>query len=117
MGSSLGASISFALLWLHDDVFAKAAGLSFPPHGYDHFLFDFISKEARPSRAIEAYLDHGTHGGDATYEPWVSSFIQKLGSLPKLPLKVTSKKFPYAGHTESDWSRRLHHALLFLLEK
>lgn len=115
MGSSMGALISFTILWKHSKVFSKAAGLSFPPFAHDDNLFYWLEKEELPSEKIAFYLDHGTSGQDATYLEHVLRFLEVL-RIKGLPEEAYSYKvFPYADHTELDWARRVHEPLSFLL--
>lgn len=116
MGSSMGALISFTVLWKYPHIFSKAAGLSFPPFAHDDNLFYWLEKEQLPSQRIDFYLDHGTVGQDGAYLEHVLRFkraiLKKGFQLDSLEYQV----FPYADHTEVDWARRVDIPLQYLLK-
>ena len=116
MGSSMGALISFSLLWRHANIFSKAAGLSLPAFAYDYEIFNFLKKYPEAPRNISFYMDHGGQGQDAKYYSSAKSFYQTITQESGLPTdKVIYQTFPWADHTEIDWSRRLYFPLDFLL--
>lgn len=117
MGSSMGALISFTLLWSKPEHFSKAAGLSLPAFVDHKFVFDFIKEHPIPSLPIKFYMDHGTYGGDSSYESHVQDFYQSLQGLGMSQRNLIYQIFSYANHSETDWARRVHIPLKFLLFK
>jgi enterochelin esterase-like enzyme len=115
-GSSMGAHISLALLWLHPDLFSKAAGLSFPAEIHNNSIYQFITASTKPSLPIQIYLDHGDYNNDAGYPKPADAFIEYLETTLQFPAAaVVYKNFPYADHFEADWGRRFAVPLQFLL--
>jgi predicted alpha/beta superfamily hydrolase len=116
MGSSMGALISFSILWRHPEVFSKAAGLSFPAHGHDNMIFKFLEEFKVAPLNTSFYVDHGGKGQDADYTTSVEKFVYEVTNILELPAKqIPYHVFPYADHTEVDWARRVHLPLKFLL--
>lgn len=116
MGSSMGALISFTLLWSFPEVFSKAAGLSLPAHAHDYETYKFLSGSPNAPQDVSFYMDHGDWAGDATYLGPAKKFYNDLINVYNFPKKLLKYEvFPYAGHSETDWARRLPNALKFLL--
>lgn len=115
MGSSMGALISFTILWKHNDVFSKAAALSLPPFAHDDRVFKWLKSIKAPNNKTSLYIDHGTTGQDKKYLEHVLRFINVL-ELKGYPKKsIEYQVAPYADHTELDWARRVEKPLLYLL--
>ena len=112
MGSSMGALISFSMLWEYPYVFKAAAGLSFPAFAFDYFIFKVAEKFSVPEDT-HFYLDHGGTGQDATYDEARELFLNHLNSLGINPQQVVFKHFPYDGHNEVDWANRVNIPLTF----
>jgi len=112
MGSSMGALISFSILWTYPHIFSRAAGLSLPAFAYDEFIFDVVRNNPVPIQKIRFYMDHGTHGQDANYLPSAQRFFDLLKNTNHA---FEYKVFPFADHTETDWARRLSVPLNFLM--
>lgn len=115
MGSSFGALISFTVLWEHSDVFSKAAGLSFPAHAHENYIFDFVSNEPFPKEDVFFFMDHGLYGIDARYAPHGENWVNHLLGLGFPSEQLEFQTFEYANHTELDWAQRVHIPLQFLL--
>jgi len=116
LGSSYGASISFTTIIEHPDIFSKAACLSFYTHGQNNFLFKYIQQLKIIPSNIKIYIDYGGFGFDTDYENAFLLF-QKYIKLKNLnQTGISFKKFPFANHTELDWSKRVHIPLSFLLK-
>jgi predicted alpha/beta superfamily hydrolase len=107
MGSSMGALISLALVWHHPEVFSRAAGLSLPGTTLNKVVYKILGNPQQPSMPVRIYMDYGDQTLDAAYleeDPRVIQFIQNAGFDDS---NFTHLFFPYAGHSEADWSRRL----------
>ncbi|MCO4794514.1 MAG: hypothetical protein KC493_12415 [Bacteriovoracaceae bacterium] len=115
MGSSFGALISFTILWENSEIFSKAAGLSFPAHAHENYVFDFIDEIPSPSKKIFFYLDHGLYGIDASYAPHGENWVTHLLNLGFPSEQLDFRTFQYANHTELDWAQRVHIPLMYLL--
>ena len=112
MGSSMGALISFSILWEYPEVFKAAAGLSFPAFAYDYFIFDVASTFNVPGDTF-FYLDHGGRGQDATYDESREMFLDHLHQRGVWPHQVFFKHFPLDGHNEVDWANRVNEPIRF----
>lgn len=112
MGSSMGALISFSILWEYPQVFKAAAGLSFPAFAFDHFIFDVASKFQVPGDTF-FYLDHGGRGQDATYDESRELFLDHLYLQGIWPHQVAFRHFPFDGHNEVDWANRVNVPISF----
>ncbi len=115
MGSSMGALISFTILYNHSDIFSKAGAISLPAFAHDDTLFKWLTSQKLPRNKINVYMDHGTHGQDG---PYLEHMLRLLRVLDKKGLPKKSIKYevaPYADHTELDWARRVEKPLLYLL--
>jgi len=112
MGSSMGALISFSLLWEYPHVFKAAAGLSFPAFAYEFFIFDVATKFKVPGDTF-FYLDHGGRGQDATYAQSRNLFLDHLNSRGVWPHQIVFRFYPYDGHNEVDWANRVNIPLMF----
>lgn len=118
MGSSMGALISFSILWNHSDVFSKAAGLSFPAFAHDNAIFTFLKKFPKAPTNVHFYLDHGSQGRDSGYSESARNFVNEVTNRYHFPHQnLNYALFPFADHTEIDWARRVSHPLQFLLRK
>ncbi|TNF26717.1 MAG: hypothetical protein EP319_13185 [Deltaproteobacteria bacterium] len=115
MGSSFGALISFTILWEHSDVFSKAAGLSFPAHAHNNYIFDFVKNEPIPSQEVYFWMDHGLYGIDSRYAPHGENWVNHLLGLGFPSEQLEFRTFEYANHTELDWAQRVHLPLQYLL--
>ena len=115
LGSSMGALISFTLLWNHGDYFSKAYGASLPAFAYDDQTFKFLDLYPTPkTREIEFMMDHGGIGQDSKYAPSAKRFVKRLSTEHFFEVSSYTV-YPYANHTEVDWARRLNHILTKLL--
>ncbi len=105
MGSSYGAVISFSILWTFPHIFSQAVGLSLPASSFKRVLFSLVNNTPGPIQKVSFDLDHGTLGLDSRYAFSAKSFFRLLSKKNKHHFKY--RIFPYAGHTETDWARRL----------
>ncbi|MBT3583913.1 MAG: hypothetical protein HN509_03320 [Halobacteriovoraceae bacterium] len=118
MGSSMGALISFTLVWKHGDTFSKGAGLSLPVFAHEYELYKFLKENPIPSKDIRFYFDHGGKGQDSNYSAPAQKFVEDLTTVYQFPAEQFSYRvFPYADHTELDWARRLKIPLTYLLKE
>ncbi len=115
MGSSMGAYLSFSILWNHSKYFSKAAAISLPGGIMRGGIYQVIAYKENPDFPIRAYIDYGKKGFEIGYPLRVEAFIRIMERLGYEDM-ITTKVFPYAGHHESDWARRLHIPLSFLLK-
>lgn len=122
MGSSMGGLISIYGLLEYPQVFGGAAALS------THWIGSFEPNVEIPTAALaylekqlprpgdkRIYMDHGTTELDAGYAPAqqrVDALMKQRGFAPP---RFVSRVFEGSGHNETDWQRRLHIPLTFLL--
>lgn len=113
MGSSYGSAISVSLAFRYPQVFGKSAGLSFNASFFNDMLFR-LSDEL-PMTTTHLYLDHGSRGGDQKFGAHFKRYLKHLSrkGIPKD--LITYRVYPDTNHTESDWARRVHIPLQFLL--
>jgi predicted alpha/beta superfamily hydrolase len=115
MGASMGALISLSIVWTHPEYFAGAGAVSVPAFASDEMIIRLMSVHPAPTSPVRIYMDHGDSGDDAEYGPSaydLYSTILKKG-FPASSLRY--RIFPYASHSETDWSRRVRIPLRFLL--
>jgi predicted alpha/beta superfamily hydrolase len=117
MGSSYGSIISFTTLWRYSHVFSKAAGLAFNGNFFKDMPIRFLSQFPNYSwkNPVSLYLDHGTEGMDGNFAPHVRRFINRISQTGMPSSQLSYRVFPYTDHTETDWARRVHIPLKFLL--
>jgi predicted alpha/beta superfamily hydrolase len=115
MGSSMGAYISFALVWAHPEVFSRAAGLSLPAHLQSRSPFRFLEEYPAPRLPVSIYQDYGDFGGDALYPEPAQEFGRAVAQKMLGRTHYELHAFPYADHSEADWSRRAQIPLRFVL--
>jgi len=115
MGSSMGALISFTILYKHSEVFSKAGAISLPPFAHDDTLFKWLKKQNLPKNPVQFYIDHGTHGQDGSYLEHVHRLLRVLEKKGLSKKSIKYEVAPYADHTELDWARRVEKPLLYLL--
>lgn len=117
MGSSYGSVISTTVLYRYPQTFSRAAGLAFSGYFFDDMPLRFIETQASYDQAypIALYLDHGSEGLDFDFAPSAQEFVRKVveNGMPKSNLIY--RYFEYTDHTETDWARRVHIPLKFLL--
>ncbi len=117
MGSSMGALISFSILWTNSKYFSKAAALSLPAGIESGAIYQVLSLIKRPEYPIKVYIDHGLKGWDSGYDKYAKPFIEIMKRLGFGSDVITYQTFPYADHNEADWARRLGVPLTYLLGK
>ena len=115
MGSSMGATISFEMAWAYPEVFSKAAALSLPVFVTNSSIYHVLTNHPKPASPIQIYMDHGTWGEDTQYGKPAHDFYQWFQNQGYSTSKLSYQIFPYADHSEVDWSRRVHVPLEFFL--
>jgi enterochelin esterase-like enzyme len=111
MGSSMGALISLMMLIDRPDIFSKGAGVSFPAFIHNRAIFRFLDEKTAILN-FNFYMDHGDYGVDANYGKYAKELYSALVSRGLTPEYLV---FPYADHSEADWSRRAYIPLEYLL--
>lgn len=114
MGSSFGSAISVSLSWRFSHIFGRAAGLAFNASFFNDALFRMI--ETFPLTTTKLYLDHGSRGGDQRFGPHAKRFLKRLEELGMPKSQYDYRFFDHTNHTETDWARRVHIPLKFLLK-
>jgi len=121
MGSSMGALISFDAISEYPQLFGATACLS--THwlgGFDndervpHAILDYVRAHIPDPAGHRIYMDHGTHGLDASYGVYqrvVDSSMRQHGYESR---NFQSRLFPGAAHDEHAWTQRLDVPLRFL---
>jgi predicted alpha/beta superfamily hydrolase len=117
MGSSWGAYISFALINEYPHYFSRASMLSFPAFGANYSPFRYLESLTQFDKSISFFLDCGTFQGDQNYPAWLTLFTQELLKKGLNKSHFQSRIYPFHGHSELDWSRRLQDHLDFLFKK
>ena len=122
-GSSMGGLISMYAICEYPDVFGGAACLS------THWPGTFESNMEIPS-AFKAYVaanlpspanhkiyfDYGTETLDQLYKPYQLMIDEVMKDKGYASENWISKEFVGAAHKETDWAKRLHIPLEFVLE-
>lgn len=111
MGSSMGAVVSFEMAWRHPEAFSRAAGLSLAVHAKSQSLYRAIGDAPKPALPLRFYMDHGDRNGDEGYAKYARPFAQIFRELLPAGSSLSYREFPFAGHTETDWRRRLKETL------
>jgi predicted alpha/beta superfamily hydrolase len=114
-GSSLGALISFLLVWEHSVVFSGAACLSPAFKIADIDLVKNVSEYNGEKKKIKIYIDIGGIGIDEKLQLGVDEMVNTLrnkGYVERRDLYYF--KDPTADHNEKAWSKRVWRFLEFL---
>jgi len=112
IGSSMGGLISFYMVWLHPDVFSKAACLSSGFAYDDGHILDTVAASSKKIPGTRIYLDCGDQDLDK-YFLTANNLMKTL--LDKHPeIDVTYRVFNGEAHNERAWAKRLDIPLTFL---
>jgi predicted alpha/beta superfamily hydrolase len=112
MGSSLGGVVSFYMAWQWPEVFGGAACLS-STFSHKDDLIDRVLTE--PKSTSRFYIDSGWPGDNYEVTLAMGLALQSRGYVPRLDfLQLT---FPFDGHDESAWGKRIHLPLQLFLGK
>jgi enterochelin esterase-like enzyme len=124
MGSSMGGMISFYALAEYPEIFGGAAGMSIAwvsrlEKNYELPLagFNYLQKNTPSPWGHKIYFDHGTTEMDtlyAVYQNFVDVIMQNKGFNAYNYRSLVAQG---TGHNETDWAKRLHVPVEFLLGK
>jgi enterochelin esterase-like enzyme len=113
IGSSMGGLISFYMVWLHPEVFSKAACLSSGFAYDDGHIVDKVAASSKKIPDVSLYLDCGDQELDKYF--LTDNNRMKILLEKKHPeAKVMYKVFNGAAHNEYAWAKRLAIPLTFL---
>ena len=116
IGSSMGGLISFYMVWLHPEVFGKAACLSSGFAYDDGHIVDTVAVSSKKIPGTRIYLDCGDQDLDKyflTANNRMNDLLQKKHPEINLMYRV----YPGAAHNEYAWAKRLAIPLTFLFGK
>lgn len=112
MGSSLGGVVSFYMAWQWPAVFGGAACLSSTFSHKDDLIERVLTEPKSTSRF---YIDSGWPGDNYEVTLAMGLALQSRDYVPRLDfLQLT---FPFDGHDESAWGKRIHLPLQLFLGK
>ena len=112
MGSSLGGVVSFYLAWQWPEVFGGAACLSSTFSHKDDLIERVLTEPKSPSKF---YIDSGWPGDNYEVTLAMGLALLSRGYVPRLDfLQLT---FPFDGHDETAWGKRIHLPLQLFLGK
>lgn len=124
LGSSMGGLISIYAMNEYPEVFGGAAGLSthwIGSHETNYALplaaFNYLDKNLADPSTHRLYMDHGTVNLDSKYtlyQQFINNIMRDKGYNES---NWRSEVFEGADHNETDWAKRLHVAIEFLLSK
>jgi len=116
IGSSMGGLISFYMVWLHPEVFGKAACLSSGFAYDDGHVVDKVMSSSKKLPGTRLYLDCGDQDIDKVFLPdndRMKTLLDK--NHPEITLMY--RVFKGAVHNEYAWAKRLDIPLTFLFGK
>ena len=116
IGSSMGGLISFYMVWLHPEVFSKAACLSSGFAYDDGHIVDVVAASSKKIPGTRIYLDCGDQELDEfflTDNNRMDALLEKKHPEVKLMYRV----YKGAAHNEYAWAKRLSVPLTFLFGK
>lgn len=116
MGSSMGGLISLYAVCEYPDVYGAAACLSTHWPAVEGVMAPYLRDRLPAPATHRLYFDRGTDALDALYAP-LQAQIDLLVAAAGYQRgdNWASLVFPGAGHFETDWQRRVHIPLRFLL--
>lgn len=124
MGSSMGGLISIYAMNEYPEVFGGAAGMSThwigifePNHALPLAAFMYLDKHLAAPATHRLYMDHGTLNLDGKYAPYQIFIDQIVRDKGYTEQNWQSRVFEGADHNETDWAKRLHIPIAFLLNK
>jgi enterochelin esterase-like enzyme len=116
IGSSMGGLISFYMVWLHPEVFSKAACLSSGFAYDDGHIVDIIASSSKKIPGTRLYLDCG----DLDLDKHFLIENERMKNLldEKHPeVNLMYRVYKGAAHNEYAWAKRLFVPLTFLFGK
>ena len=117
MGASMGGLISFYTLAKRPGIFGTAIGFSTHwPFGAD-VMVDELTAMLPPAGSHRIWTDRGDLELDAMYRPYHERAIERLTAKGYASEKeFVAAHYPYTGHHESYWARRVADALNWWLQ-
>jgi len=116
IGSSMGGLISFYMIWLHPEVFGKAACLSSGFAYDDGHIIDKVASSANKIPAIRLYMDCGDQDIDKIFLP-DNDRMETLLANKHPEVKLMYKVYKGAVHNEYAWAKRLDIPFIYLFGK
>ncbi len=116
IGSSMGGLISFYMVWLHPEVFSKAACLSSGFAYDDGHIADKVSASAKKLPPCRLYMDCGDQDIDHVFLP-DNNRMDALLEAKHPEIKLLYKVYPGDKHNEYAWARRLDIPMIYLFGK
>ncbi len=113
IGSSMGGLISFYMVWLHPEVFSKAACLSSGFVYDDGHIVDTVAASAKKIPGTRLYLDCGDQDLDKYFLP-ENNHMKALLETKHPEVKLKYRIFKGAAHNEYAWAKRVAIPLTFL---
>lgn len=114
-GSSLGALISFMLVWDYPDIFSKAACLSPAFKISDIDFVKTVRNYNGTKKAIKIYIDNGGVGLEKSLQPGADEMLSALKDKGYVEGKdVYWFSDEKAEHNETAWAKRVYRFLEFL---
>jgi len=113
IGSSMGGLISFYMVWLHPEVFSKAACLSSGFAYDDGHIIDKVAFSSRKLPGIQLYLDCGDQDLDK-YFLTDNERMKALLEEQHPEIKLMYRVFKGSAHNEFAWAKRLDIPLIYL---
>ena len=113
IGSSMGGLISFYMVWLHPDVFSKAACLSSGFAYDDGHIIDKVAASPRKIPGTRLYLDCGDKDLDK-YFLTDNNRMDDLLAKKHPEIKLMYRVYKSDGHNEYAWAKRLDVPLIYL---
>lgn len=113
IGSSMGGLISFYMVWLHPEVFSKAACLSSGFAYDDGHIVDKVAASTLKVPGTRLYLDCG----DVDLDKYFLADNERMKNLleEKHPeIKLMYRVFKGSAHNEFAWAKRLDIPLVYL---
>lgn len=125
MGSSMGGLISLYALCEYPSVFGGAACMSSHlsmeglhlsnQNAWAEGFCDYVKEHLPATNSRKIYMDRGTETLDAGYASYQEKMDEVFRHSGWDDTHFQSKVFEGARHSESDWSKRLHEPVKFLL--
>ena len=118
MGSSMGGLISCYAICEYPGVFGGAICMSTHWPAINGVTLKYVADNLPNPATHKIYFDYGTATLDSLYEPYqlkVDAMMLKRGY--QQDINFISRKFKGAAHTETDWEKRLHIPLKFMLKE
>lgn len=117
MGSSMGGLISLYALCEYPAIFGAAACLSTHWPAVEGVILPYLRDHLPDPATHHLYFDFGTATLDALYRPVQTRVDAVMAGAGYTPGENwITREFPGAAHFETDWQKRVHIPLRFLLD-